>query len=260
MQKQFRFLLFIIALIILFIVLLNLKEYYSKANYYQNRELDLDFSHKKKIEEDRILFVDSIVRAAQFSNSKIQKHRKNLLKVQNYFKEKKKLRGVYKHWFSQLSEKYHVNEINLEDTILVQQALDELNLRVQIVPVRLTLAQAILESSWGESRFAKEGNAYFGIHCYSAGCGIKFGSKNSKVYVKSYRSMQESVEDYMHFLNIKPGQKNFRLSRQVYFESEKRDILQLARGLDSYSEIGSNYQKILRSLFRNYIPDEIEDY
>lgn len=260
MQKQFRFLLFIVLLIILSVVILILKEHYSKEHFYQNKELHLDFSNKKKISEARMIFMDSIIRAAQYSNYRIQKQRKKLIKIKNYYKDKKKLGGVYQYWFTTLIKDFNVGEFDLKDSLLVQQALEELNLKVQIVPVRLTVAQAILESSWGESRFAKEGNAYFGIHCYTTGCGMKFDSRESKVYVKSYNSLQESVDDYMHFLNTKPGTKNFRLARQVYFESEKRDILQLARGLDSYSEIGGNYQKILKGLLRDYIPDHIDDY
>lgn len=260
MRNQHKFLFFVAFIILASVVFRNIRDNYSKKNYYKNKELNLDFSNKKRISENRLLFMDSIVRAAQYSNFNILKKRKKYIKLLEFYQERKKLRGVYRHWFENMISEYSVEVSDMNDSLLVQQALNELGLKVQIVPVRLALAQAILESAWGGSRFAKEGNSYFGIHCYSEGCGMKFGNKKSKIYVKSYPSLESSVLDYMHFLNTKPGPGNFRLARQMYFESEEKDILQLTAGLDSYSEIGGDYQKILRDLIRNYVPDHIEDY
>ena len=50
--------------------------------------------------------------------------------------------------------------------------LDELLIKVDKVPVSLALAQAAIESGWGTSRFAQEGNALFGQWTYD-GEGIK---------------------------------------------------------------------------------------
>jgi len=236
------------------------KPMFSAKYRYFNRELNLDFSNKNEISKEKRFFLDSIIRRAQYSNYLIQQKKERLIKVQKSYKTKGNLRGVYKHWFNKLRKEYLNNKVNLSDSIAVMKAFDELNFKVQIVPVRLTLAQAILESAWGTSRFAREGHAYFGIHCYSKGCGMKFGSAHSHVFVKSYPNMMASVEDYMHFLNTKKGVKNFRFARQVYFDSKNQDIRQLAKGLISYSQIGGDYQKILDGLFKDYIPDQIDDY
>lgn len=48
----------------------------------------------------------------------------------------------------------------------------ELLRRVDIVPPSLALAQAALESAWGTSRFAREGNALFGQRAWGAGAGL----------------------------------------------------------------------------------------
>ena len=40
------------------------------------------------------------------------------------------------------------------------------------MPVSLTPSQAAIESAWGSSRFAVEGNNLFGQWCYKTGCGI----------------------------------------------------------------------------------------
>ena len=43
----------------------------------------------------------------------------------------------------------------------------ELRLRIAPIPPSLALAQAAVESGWGLSRFAKEGNALFGQWAWS---------------------------------------------------------------------------------------------
>ena len=49
---------------------------------------------------------------------------------------------------------------------------EELLKVIDILPPSLVLAQAANESNWGRSRFAKDFNNYFGIWCFSEGCGI----------------------------------------------------------------------------------------
>ena len=44
--------------------------------------------------------------------------------------------------------------------------------KINSIPISLILAQAIIESGWGASRFAQEGNALFGQWTYD-GEGIK---------------------------------------------------------------------------------------
>ncbi|MDZ7684220.1 MAG: glucosaminidase domain-containing protein [Gammaproteobacteria bacterium] len=48
----------------------------------------------------------------------------------------------------------------------------ELLQRVDVVPASLVIAQAAKESGWGTSRFAREGNNFFGIWCFYEGCGM----------------------------------------------------------------------------------------
>jgi uncharacterized FlgJ-related protein len=55
-----------------------------------------------------------------------------------------------------------------EQNTVDQGVLDELMLRVDVVPVSLALAQCAEESGWGTSRFAAEGNALSGRHLTTA--------------------------------------------------------------------------------------------
>lgn len=261
MLDKFKFLLFFILILVLIglIYLVNYER--DMKSFYQKKDLHLNFQNKKKLSSKKLDFMEQIIKAAQYSNYKIDQQRKELIKYNKAFSKSAHLSKFQRIKLVDLCEEYGV-EVESKDMETSRWAavLDELSIRVQIVPVRLALAQAILESAWGTSRFAKEGHAYFGIHCYQEGCGMEFGSGASNVYVKSYPDMWASVEDYMHFLNSKNGPENFRIARQAYFESSKRNIKILAQGLDSYSEIGGDYHNILNDLFENYIPDHIDNF
>ena len=48
------------------------------------------------------------------------------------------------------------------------------------VPASITLAQGMLESSFGESRLATEGNNHFGVKCHSDWTGEKIYKDDDK--------------------------------------------------------------------------------
>jgi len=259
MHERNKFFLFIILLVLFSVFISRYKTRTNPEFKYASTSLVLDFTHKKSLSEEKTQFMESIIRAAQWSNYQIYKKRESLIKIKKSYSHNKKIPGFRKHQLQNLIEEYGVKDLDINDTIGLMKAIDELELRLNMIPVRLAVAQAILESAWGTSRFAKEGFAYFGIHCYQPDCGMSFGD-HKKIFVKSYIDLQASVEDYMHFLNTKNGPWKFRVARVEYFASENPDIVFLAESLHSYSEIGGNYQKILKDLFNNYIPDSIDDY
>lgn len=259
MQEKYRFILFLIALGGLTISIYLYKAMNDAEYRYAHRDLELHLEDKKQVSEEKLGFMHSIIRAAQYSNYQIEKESALVEKMLHSIEEEEALSSLQKHHLIGLGKKYGVLFSENSDQE-IKEVLDELNIRIQIVPVRLCLAQGILESAWGTSRFAIEGSAYFGIHCYEEDCGIPFGNSNQKGYVKSYTSLQASVEDYMMFLNSKRGTKKFRQARMRYLESQDRNMIRLAESLDSYSEIGGHYQKILKDLFKNYIPDDIDNY
>ena len=82
--------------------------------------------------------------------------------------------------------------------------------KYKILP-SLTIAQAILESGYGESKLAKECHNYFGMK-WVEGCGCQYKEfktgeqkKNGKRYTitakfRSYGSMSEGIKGYYEFL------------------------------------------------------------
>lgn len=109
--------------------------------------------------------------------------------------------------------------------------------RVDGIPLSLLLAQAAIESSWGSSRFALEGNNLFGIWTWGDKGIVPSGRDEGKTHkVAIYDSILDSVRAYIVMLNRLPHYRQFRKIRE-----QTRNPLRLAEGLLSYSERGDAY-------------------
>lgn len=135
--------------------------------------------------------------------------------------------------------------------------LRELLRRVDIVPPSLALTQAALESGWGTSRFAQEGNALFGQKAFSASVEslISLHKNPQDVHrMRSYDSLLSAVRSYAHNLNSHAAYSEFRAQRA---EQRKKaadrplDGDSLARTLLRYSERGLSYTADLRQMIRS---------
>ena len=153
-----------------------------------------------------------------------------------------------RHWVLSLAEAYRVE---LSQFGSDQDIINELILRVDVIPVSLALAQAANESAWGTSRFALEGNNVFGQWCYKKGCGIVPAERRSGATheVKSFTSVERSVQAYILNINSHPSYRYLREVRAVMRGRQGRlDPMGLAYGLDRYSERGNNYVDEVRNI------------
>ena len=90
--------------------------------------------------------------------------------------------------------------------------LEKDKLIYQRVPREITIAQAVLESDYGRSRFATEGNNLFGIRTWDLNSPHLKPSNNpdSKFGVKVFKNKCDSVNDYMNLLNHGSAFEEFR--------------------------------------------------
>lgn len=126
----------------------------------------------------------------------------------------------------------------------------ELLKRLNTVPVELALAQAIIESGWGTSRFSKEGNNIYGIWSFDkmekrmkASEGVRGGKA---VYLRKYAYIYECVSDYFYSLAVG---NNYEHLRNNLLETD--DGLKLSESLEGYSEIQEEYIHRVKSVI-NY--------
>ena len=125
--------------------------------------------------------------------------------------------------------------------------------RVDVIPPSLALAQGANESAWGTSRFAREGNNFYGEWCFVAGCGIVPQSREAGAVheVADFSSPRESVHRYMANLNRHSAYDDLRRIRAE--QRRNNDIirgLSLAEGLSRYSERGSEYIEEIQQMIR----------
>jgi len=143
-------------------------------------------------------------------------------------------------------------EYELENEVLnTANLVNRLLRRVDIIPSSLALAQAANESAWGTSRFAVEGNNFYGQWCYTEGCGIvparRIAGENHEV--KSFDSVFESVKAYIMNLNTFPNYQKLRdIRQQVRQGGRSIDGISLSEGLDTYSSRGDDYIFELQSM------------
>lgn len=133
--------------------------------------------------------------------------------------------------------------------------------RADKVPPSLALAQAANESAWGTSRFAREGNNYYGQWCFEEGCGIVPSSREAgkSHEVAAFDSPRESVERYIANLNSHDAYKPLRLVRANLRDADKTVTgIALAGGLGKYSERGDEYISELRSMMRYNKLDQLD--
>lgn len=130
---------------------------------------------------------------------------------------------------------------------------NELLVRVDEVPLEMALVQAANESAWGSSRFAREGNNYFGQWCFKKGCGLVPNQRAADATheVRRFAGVDESVRAYMYNINTSAAYAEFRSIRHsLRVQSRPLDAESLVYGLRSYSELGMTYVEMIRAMIR----------
>ncbi|PSV22640.1 glucosaminidase [Photobacterium leiognathi subsp. mandapamensis] len=133
--------------------------------------------------------------------------------------------------------------------------LNELLKRVNIIPAQLVLAQSAMESSWGTSRFAVEGNSFFGQWCFTKGCGIPPHDLDPEHYheVQRFPTVYAAVQAYFDNINTNDAYTQLRdIRANLQAKHEKITADALAHGLLNYSQIGHQYiQQVLEMIKTN---------
>tara|TARA_E500000075_G_scaffold129799_1_gene137966 strand:+ start:367 stop:1050 length:684 start_codon:yes stop_codon:yes gene_type:complete len=114
------------------------------------------------------------------------------------------------------------------------------------LPRKLIIAQAILESAWGKSRFANEGNNLFGIRTFDKSqehlLPITWDPNKWPGWgVKVYESKCASVRDYVRIINEVWAYEELREARK---ENPNITAVELAMYLDKFST-NPNYEKLV---------------
>ena len=115
----------------------------------------------------------------------------------------------------------------------------------------MMLAQAIVESGWGGSRFAQKGNALFGQWTWDKKKGISpTGIHRPSFAVKSFKNLQDSVDAYLLNLNTHPAYSKLRNYRELIINPQNFKGHKFSRYLDKYAIIGFEYVKKINLMIK----------
>jgi Bax protein len=119
--------------------------------------------------------------------------------------------------------------------------VSEILRKQQVHPTSIILAQAILESGWGTSRFFREGNNLFGLWSYNPGedrMTTRDNREGKSVHLKKYSTLKECIEDYFVTIANSWAYEEFRKKRL-----EVENPFELIWYLQRYSELRYEYVK-----------------
>lgn len=202
------------------------------------------------LNSDQLAFVHSMISAIKVVNQHIHSEQTKLIQLNKQFLAGKPLNSADIKWLQDLAQHYYVHSSDFEKQVFWQV----LKQRVDVLPISLILAQAVYESDWGKSRFAQLGNNYFGIRCYTRGCGlVPEGRAEGETFeVRRFPTKVAAIQYYVHTLNTF---KHYQTLRDLRYEQriteESLDGMLLAAGLAAYSQ-QTYYVKAIQSLISRY--------
>ena len=122
----------------------------------------------------------------------------------------------------------------------VQKCVDYLNLMTDPhhrIPSAIIVGMAVIESDYGRSRFAVEGNALFGVRTWDPKVPQMkpLSVPNAQFGVKKYAHKCESVSGMIDIINNHPAYEKFRKERDSQYDSKSLDYRKLMYGLTAWS-------------------------
>jgi uncharacterized FlgJ-related protein len=128
--------------------------------------------------------------------------------------------------------------------------------RLSRVPTSIIIAMAGVESGWGTSRFANEGNALFGVRTWDKNTPrMKAkGNPDANWGVKKYKTKCQSVKDMIAILNRHPAYKEFRVEREQQLDDGKWNYRKLMVLMNAWSTNPDYHEIILQAIVDNKLP------
>ena len=202
-----------------------------------------DFNQFIDVRQKKSAFFDFMKPLIEAENKRILEDREQVISLSL----KVSLTESDQQWLLKIAKQYGVKNSQKQDAVFFETLLS----RVDMIPMSLALVQSANESAWGTSRFAREGNNFFGQWCFNKGCGIVPASRplGEAYEVRKFKNVAESVRSYMNNLNSHFQYDAMREMRQKRRQSGQRVTGPiLAQGLYGYSIRGLDYVSELLSM------------
>jgi Bax protein len=197
--------------------------------------------------ERKHLFFDFLRPVVRAENRRVQASRERLLALLEHLDRGGEVGAWDADWLARMARRYRV------DASAPRARAEALKRKIDRIPTSLALAQAALESAWGQSRFAREANNLFGEWCFTPGCGVvpKARPAGRTYEVAAFDGVGASVHSYIRNLNSHPAYAPLRrLRAQARSAGREPTGHALAGGLYNYAEIGMKYVGRIQSVIQ----------
>ena len=186
-----------------------------------------DFT-KVKGKSKKQIFIDTLIPTIEKIRAKVEADKQYVISLI----EKEILTEEEKLFLNEMYTKYKVKSKSKNDLVH----------KMVVPPTSFILGQASLESGWGSSKLAREGNNLFAIRS-------TLKDKERTVYLgpnqfyKKYESMEDSVEDYIMTLSRHSSYSNLRKAI-----NNGEETMVLVKHLGNYSEVKYIYEQRLTQI------------
>ena len=202
-----------------------------------------DLGRLRLVSQRKRLFIGAVLPLVLRANAEVGRERRFLLELRTRLHAGDELAVAERRRLEDLALGYEVESGDL----------DALLRRVDVVPPSLALAQAVEESGWGTSRFARRGNAVFGQRTWRTGGGmVPLRRENGKRHeVAAFGALYASVHAYLRNLNSHPAYRDFRrLRARARARGGTATAAALIRTMTRYSERGPAYIRAILAIIR----------
>jgi Bax protein len=207
-------------------------------------QLPADLASIETVDRRKAAFAQALLPLILIVDETIAGQRRELVRLRDLQAAGLPLSDRQDAWLTDLARQYAVAD----------RGIDKLLLKVDVIPPSLALAQAIEESGWGTSYFARNGNALFGQRAWgdaAPGLAPDVQRPGDNFKVRSFPWVLDAVRAYIQNLNSHPAYAELRRVRaQMRSRGETPDGYTLAGALTSYSERGADYINTIRFLMR----------
>ena len=184
------------------------------------------------IKKKKETFINMMLPSILLAKLRLKLERKKVFRLS----QKQHLSITEEAWLAKKRDEFEVGDNN------------ELYQKMAPHPTSLIIAQAIVESGWGTSKFFQQGNNVFGVWSFDKKdkrivADEKRGDKS--VYLKKYQTLDQSIHDYFLTISSVPYYEKFREKRL-----ETQNPFKLVEHLGKYSELGDEYIANIKNIIR----------
>ena len=176
-------------------------------------------------------------------------------KIEDEF-HKQELEQVYYLGLQEPEFEYKDKESFIKATGRCVEYINYTTDKMSRVPTSIIIAMAGIESGWGTSRFATEGNALFGVRTWDPRTPQMkpLELPNADFGVKKYQDKCDSVRDMILILNTHPAYELFRERKEQQIDDGKWNYRELLEGMTAWSTNPDYGAIILSAIVDNQLP------